>query len=49
VTKDGADPLLPKEINTAHIVEPPTELEMNHAITHNIRDLVVVVCLLPQP
>jgi hypothetical protein len=43
VTKGGTDALLSEEENTAEILEPPTEEEMKNAITHRIRDLVVVV------
>ncbi|OXV09372.1 hypothetical protein Egran_02865 [Elaphomyces granulatus] len=43
VTKGGTDALLSAEENTAEILEPPTEEEMNNAITHRIRDLVVVM------
>jgi [calcium/calmodulin-dependent protein kinase] kinase len=43
VTKRGADPLLSAEENTADLVEPPTEEEMNHAITGNMGNLLVVM------
>lgn len=43
MTRDGTDPLLSKEKNVADLVEPPTQIEMNHAITSNMRNLVVVV------
>ncbi|KAI9671261.1 MAG: hypothetical protein M1829_004668 [Trizodia sp. TS-e1964] len=43
VTKGGTDNLLSKEENTADLVEPPTDYEMNHAITSSIRHLVVVM------
>ena len=43
MTKGGPDPLLSAEENTAVLVEPPTEEEMNRAITGNLSNLVVVV------
>jgi [calcium/calmodulin-dependent protein kinase] kinase len=43
VTQDGKDPLLPAEENCANLVEPPTEKEMNHAITNNMGNLLVVM------
>lgn len=43
VTGNGADPLLSFEENTAQIVEPPTEEEMNHAITKNMGSLMTLV------
>lgn len=43
VTKNGLDPLLSEEENTAEIVSPPTEEEMNSAITRNMGKLIVVV------
>lgn len=42
VTKRGKDPLLSEEENTSDLVEPPTEHEMNAAITGNIRQLMTV-------
>jgi hypothetical protein len=44
VTKNGADPLLSEEENTAQLIEPPTEEEMNTAITHNLEKIFIVVC-----
>lgn len=44
VTKQGSDPLLSVEENTASILPPPTEEEMNSAITINMSHLFVVVC-----
>jgi len=44
VTKRGTDPLLSAEDNTAHLVEPPSEEEMNRAITGNLSNLILVVC-----
>ncbi|KAJ5232021.1 hypothetical protein N7468_004977 [Penicillium chermesinum] len=43
VTMNGADPLLSEEENTAHEVEPPTEEEMNAAITKNMGRLMTVM------
>ena len=43
VTKDGNDPLLSEEENTANLVEPPTEEETNRAITSNLSNILVVV------
>jgi len=43
VTKRGADPLLSAEENTAELVEPATEEEMNRAITSNLSNLIMVV------
>lgn len=45
VTKNGTDPLLSAEENTADLVEPPSELEVNHAITAKMKHLLVVVSL----
>ena len=46
VTKGGTDPLLSAEENTADLIEPPTEEEMNKAITGNLSNLLVVVYFL---
>ncbi|KAL9093339.1 MAG: hypothetical protein Q9165_004080 [Trypethelium subeluteriae] len=43
VTKNGTDPLLSADENTADLVEPPTESEMNNAITGNLGNLLVVM------
>lgn len=43
MTGNGVDPLLSFEENTAQIVEPPTEEEMNHAITKNMGSLMTFV------
>lgn len=43
VTKDGTDPLLSAEENCSDLVEPPTEAEMEHAITGNMGHLMVVM------
>lgn len=45
MTKDGTDPLLSKEENVMELLEPPTQIEMNHAITNNIGGLLIVVRL----
>ncbi|KAE9374572.1 Pkinase-domain-containing protein [Stipitochalara longipes BDJ] len=43
VTRNGTDPLLSAEENTADLVEPPSELEVNHAITAKMKHLLVVM------
>ncbi|CAI7642689.1 unnamed protein product [Penicillium glandicola] len=43
VTKNGTDPLLSFEENTSQIIEPPTEEEMNSAITTNMGHLMTVM------
>ena len=43
MTKDGTDPLLSADENCADIVEPPTEAEMDHAITGNMANLMIVM------
>lgn len=43
MTMNGADPLLSEEENTAHNVEPPTEEEMNAAITKSIGHVMTLV------
>ncbi|KAJ5885716.1 hypothetical protein N7504_011552 [Penicillium tannophilum] len=43
VTMNGADPLLSEEENTAHNVEPPTEEEMNAAITKSIGHVMTLM------
>ena len=43
MTKDGKDPLLPEEENTADLIEPPTEEETNQAITGNLSNILVLV------
>lgn len=45
MTRNGSDLLLPEEENIAEIVEPPTEEEMNTAITRNVGHIMAVVCL----
>jgi len=43
VTKNGLDPLLSESENTAEIIEPPTEEEMNSAITKTVGHILAVV------
>ncbi|EME43556.1 hypothetical protein DOTSEDRAFT_72806 [Dothistroma septosporum NZE10] len=43
VTKRGIDPMMPADENCAALVEPPTEAEMNEAITGNMAHLMVVM------
>ncbi|KAM5440245.1 putative non-specific serine/threonine protein kinase [Microsporum canis] len=43
VTKGGTDPLLSEEENTATLVGPPTDEEMNTAITRNLGHALIVV------
>ncbi|KAI8940940.1 hypothetical protein NX059_002194 [Plenodomus lindquistii] len=43
VTRQGSDPLLPKSENVSSIIEPPTDEEVNAAITGNMGHLVTVV------
>ncbi|KAL8945357.1 MAG: hypothetical protein Q9211_000127 [Gyalolechia sp. 1 TL-2023] len=43
VTKNGDDPLLSKEENTANLIEPPTEEETNNAITGNLGNVMVLM------
>ncbi len=45
MTRHGEDPLLSAEENTANLVEPPTEEEMQSAITGNFLRLMTVVRL----
>ncbi|KAH9872711.1 hypothetical protein J1614_005105 [Plenodomus biglobosus] len=42
VTRQGTDPLLPKSENVSSIIEPPTDEEVNAAITGNMGHLVTV-------
>ena len=48
VTRKGTDELLPKEENVVNLVEPPTEAELNAAITGNMGRIMVVVSLTPK-
>ncbi|KAK6439476.1 hypothetical protein LTR95_004309 [Oleoguttula sp. CCFEE 5521] len=43
ITKNGEDPLLSAEENCADLVEPPTQIEMNHAITGNMGNLMSIM------
>ncbi|KAG9235521.1 BcCMK3, calcium/calmodulin-dependent protein kinase [Amylocarpus encephaloides] len=43
VTKKGTDPLLSAEENTSNLVEPPSEIEVNHAITSKMRNLLTMM------
>ncbi|KAL8952461.1 MAG: hypothetical protein Q9222_001652 [Ikaeria aurantiellina] len=43
VTKNGEDPLLSAEENTANLIEPPTEEETNNAITGNLGNVLVLM------
>ncbi|TVY44800.1 Calcium/calmodulin-dependent protein kinase kinase [Lachnellula occidentalis] len=43
VTKNGTDPLLPAEENTSDLIEPPSEIEVNHAITTRMRNLLMMM------
>jgi calcium/calmodulin-dependent protein kinase kinase 2 len=43
VTRGGTDPLLAAEENCADLVDPPTEAEMDHAITGNMAHLLIVM------
>ncbi|KAI5365544.1 putative serine/threonine-protein kinase, active [Septoria linicola] len=43
VTRGGTDPMMPAEDNCAALVEPPTDAEMNEAITGNMAHLMVVM------
>ena len=43
MTKNGTDPLLSAEDNTANLVEPPSGVEVNHAITPKMKNLITMV------
>ncbi|KAK5990249.1 Calcium/calmodulin-dependent protein kinase kinase cmkC [Cladobotryum mycophilum] len=43
VTKCGTDTLLSAEENCAHLIEPPNELELNHAFTKKMNHLLCVM------
>ncbi|RFU35908.1 hypothetical protein B7463_g448, partial [Scytalidium lignicola] len=43
VTKNSTDPLLSSEENTWDLVEQPSEIEVNHAITMKMRNLVTMM------
>ncbi len=44
MTKNGTDPLLSAEENVANLVEPPSEVEVNHAITAKMIHVLTLVC-----
>ena len=44
VTENGVNPLISKDENLAHQIEPPTDAEVNAAITSNMKHLLAVVC-----
>lgn len=46
MTRGGNDALLPEEENTANLIEPPTEEETNQAITGNLSNILVLVCII---
>ncbi|KAI1879464.1 hypothetical protein JX265_002418 [Neoarthrinium moseri] len=43
VTKGGDDPLLSEESNCSQLVEPPNELEVNHAFTRKMDHIMTVM------
>jgi calcium/calmodulin-dependent protein kinase kinase 2 len=43
VTKRGVDPLLSEAENTSELIGPPTDAEMETAITGNVANLMTVV------
>ncbi|KAH8821671.1 BcCMK3, calcium/calmodulin-dependent protein kinase [Xylogone sp. PMI_703] len=43
VTKNDTDPLLSSEENISDLVEPPSEAEVNHAITVKMRNLLIMM------
>ena len=43
VTENGANPLMSKDENLAHQIEPPTDAEVDAAITSNMKHLITVV------
>lgn len=46
MTKNGTDPLLSQEENTAELVEMPSELEVNHAITAKLKHIITLVSIM---
>lgn len=44
MTRGGVDMLLPEAENTADVILPPTEEEMETAITKSIHNIMAVVC-----
>ena len=49
VTSGGTDPLLPASENCAELISPPTDSEMNAAITGNVGRVIAVVSLSSRP
>lgn len=47
ITKNGTDVLLSQQENCSELIEPPTEMEMNDAITHNMGRVLAVVSHAP--
>lgn len=47
MTKNGTDPLLSEVENTANLIQPPSDIEVNHAITAKMRNIMVMVSLFP--
>ena len=45
VTKQGKEPLISAEENTANWIEPPTEEETNEAITGKFSNMLVIVLI----
>ncbi|KAI0024646.1 protein kinase-like domain-containing protein [Xylariomycetidae sp. FL0641] len=43
ITRAGTDPLLPEEENCSDMIEPPNELEVNHAFTRKMDHLLCVL------
>lgn len=43
ITRDGEDPLLSEEENITELVEPPNELEVNHALTRKMSHMLTVM------
>lgn len=43
MTEDGVKPLISKDVNISHPIDPPTDAEVNAAITGNMKQLLVVV------
>lgn len=48
VTKEGTDTLLSEEENCSELVEPPNELEVNHAFTRRMSHLLYVMMAIRQ-
>lgn len=43
MTRNGTDPMMPADVNCATLVEPPTDAEMEEAITGNMVHLMTVM------